>query len=433
MDSPQERPTIVRHKVNALLLLLAAVTYMDRVCIAQMAAPIRADLGLDDRGMGLVFSAFSIAYALFEVPSGWLIDRFGPRWMLARIVLWWSLLTAATGLATGLVSLLVIRFLFGLGEAGSFPGVARVFDRWMPNMAHGRGFGIVLLAGTWAGFLTQPLVSALMHHFSWRWVFALCALPGIAWAAVWFLWFRDDPADHRGVNEAEKRLLAHDQDIAAHPDIPWRKLIGSPNVWWLWLMYFGIIYGWYFYLQWLRQFVDAAQIGTGEQRAWLSGLPMLGLGAGVFCGGILTDFLVPRMGLRRGRRLPGLCGLPAAAAFLLLAWQNGANPAAVWCMTAAAFCSALGVAPGWAVCLDIGREYAGTVSGSMNMFGNLGGALIPIVTGYSRAGTGSWTPALLSMAFCYLLAALAWAFIDPTKRILTSGSSPNSLGSADDS
>ena len=134
-----------------MLLLLAAITYMDRVCISQMAGPIRADLGLDVRGMGLVFSAFSVAYALFEVPSGWLIDRYGPRWMLARIVFWWSLLTAATGLAGGLASLMMIRFLFGIGEAGAFPGVARVYDRWLPGMAHGRGFGIVLMAGTWSG------------------------------------------------------------------------------------------------------------------------------------------------------------------------------------------------------------------------------------------------------------------------------------------
>ena len=415
---PEASPTSVRHKVNVLLLLLAGVTYMDRVCIAQMAGPIRADLGLDERGMGLVFSAFSIAYALFEVPSGWLVDRYGPRWMLARIVFWWSLLTAATGLAGGLVSLMLVRFLFGVGEAGAFPGIARVYDRWLPGMAHGRGFGIVLLAGTWSGFLTQPLVGWLMQHLSWRWVFAACAVPGLVWAAVWLWWFRDDPADHRSTNAAERVLLAVPPDRAHRPPLPWRRLLLSPNVWALWTMYFGIIYGWYFYLQWLRQFVDAAGIGSPAQRPWLSGLPMLGLGAGVFAGGLLTDFLVPRRGLRWGRRLPGLIGLPAAAFCLLLAWRTGGSIEAVWLMTAAAFCSALGAAPGWAVCLDIGREHAGTVSGSMNMFGNLGGALIPIVTGYTKAGTGSWTPALMSMAACYLLAALAWLVIDAHHRIV---------------
>ena len=400
-----------------MLLLLAAITYMDRVCISQMAGPIRADLGLDVRGMGLVFSAFSVAYALFEVPSGWLIDRYGPRWMLARIVFWWSLLTAATGLAGGLASLMMIRFLFGIGEAGAFPGVARVYDRWLPGMAHGRGFGIVLMAGTWSGFLTQPVVSGLMGHFSWRWVFAACALPGLVWAAVWLWWFRDDPGQHKGVNEAERQMLEVPADRRERRAVPWRKLLGSPNVWLVWVMYFGIIYGWYFYLQWLRQFIDAARIGEEWQRSWLSGVLMLGLGAGVLCGGVLTDVLVPRRGLKWGRRLPGLVGLPVAALCLFLAWSGGAGIGAVWLMTAAAFFSALGAAPAWAVCLDIGREHAGTVSGSMNMFGNLGGALIPIVTGYTRAGTGSWTPALMSMAGCYLLAAVAWGFIDATRRI----------------
>jgi MFS family permease len=222
-----------------MLLLLAAITYMDRVCISQMAGPIRADLGLDVRGMGLVFSAFSVAYALFEVPSGWLIDRYGPRWMLARIVFWWSLLTAATGLAGGLASLMMIRFLFGIGEAGAFPGVARVYDRWLPGMAHGRGFGIVLMAGTWSGFLTQPVVSGLMGHFSWRWVFAACALPGLVWAAVWLWWFRDDPGQHKGVNEAERRMLEVPADRRERRAVPWKRLLGSPIVWLLWVMYWS--------------------------------------------------------------------------------------------------------------------------------------------------------------------------------------------------
>ena len=197
------RPTRARRTMLAFALGAMAVAYLDRVCISTAAPAIKADLGLDDAQMGYVFSAFTLAYALFEVPSGWLADRFGARLMLTRIVLWWSAMTAATGLAQGFASLVAVRWLFGMGEAGVLPSLTRAFGRWLPVRERGGAFGLTLMAAALGGALTQPLVVALLAHVSWRQAFPIFGSVGVVYAAAWFVWFRDDPRTHRGVNAAE--------------------------------------------------------------------------------------------------------------------------------------------------------------------------------------------------------------------------------------
>src|SRR5215468_9106158 len=182
-------PTRARHTVVAFTLALVAVSYLDRICISTAAPAIRADLGLSDVEMGLVFSAFTFAYALCEVPSGWFADRFGARITLTRIVVWWSMLTAATGLAQGLVSLLLLRFLFGVGEAGMFPAIARAFARWLPQGERGRAFGLAIMTAALAGALTQPLVVAMLARTGWRTAFGAFGTVGIVWAVGWWRWF----------------------------------------------------------------------------------------------------------------------------------------------------------------------------------------------------------------------------------------------------
>src|SRR5882724_4286843 len=192
-----------RHKVLGFTLALVAVAYLDRVCISTAAPAIKAELGIGDGQMGLVFSAFTLSYALFEIPSGWLADRFGARVTLTRIVLWWSAMTAATGLASGFRSLVSIRLLFGVGEAGTFPAAARAYARWLPEAERGRAFGLAIMTGAFGGALTQPLVVALLGVTSWRFAFAIFGSVGVVWAIAWWVWFRDDPADHPAVDAVE--------------------------------------------------------------------------------------------------------------------------------------------------------------------------------------------------------------------------------------
>jgi MFS family permease len=410
------RPSRARHVMLAFALAAMAVAYLDRVCISTAAPAIKADLALSDAQMGYVFSAFTLAYALFEVPSGWLADRFGSRWMLTRIVLWWSAMTAATGAATGFGSLVLLRWLFGMGEAGVLPSLTRAFGRWLPARERGRAFGLTIMAAALGGALTQPLVVALLERFTWRQAFPIFGAVGVFWAAAWFAWFRDDPRRHRGVNAAELAKIAGDAGAddasLAHPRVPWGAL-GGRSLLALYAMYFGAIYGWYFYLTWLPTYLLRARGFDLKAVGWLAALPLLSIAAGSLAGGAISDVLVRRLGARAGLRLPGLVGLPLAALAIVAAVTAPEPRHAAYFLAAAAGLAALGVAPAWSVCLAIGGRHAGVVSGAMNTSGNLGGVASPIAVGLALEWWGSFDTPLYSVAVLYTFAALCWLAIDP--------------------
>ena len=408
--------TRVRYGVLGFTLLLTAVAYLDRVCISTAAPAMKADLGLNDAQMGYVFSAFTFAYALMEIPSGWLADRFGPRLMLTRIVIWWSLMTAATGWAAGFVSLFVIRMLFGLGEAGCFPSMSRAFVRWLPAREHGRAVGLAVMTGALGGAITQPLVVWMLNRMHWRRTFPIFGLVGLAWALAWFWWFRDDPHHHAAVNEAELREIGCEPP-APHKRVPWGSLLANRSVWAVCFMYFGVIYGWYFFLTWMPTYLMRARGFDLEHAGWLSSLPLIGIATGVLSGGLASDALVRRWGLKIGRRTPGVVGLPLAAIAIVAAVGTSNPITSAWLLALAALLAALAVAPGWAVCLEIGGIHSGVVSGAMNMFGNLGGAISPLVVGEWLQRRGAWGMPLITVAGCYLLAMACWLAVDPTERL----------------
>ena len=411
-------PDGTRHRMVALTLALIAVAYLDRVCIATAAPTIKAELGLSDWQMGVVFSAFTFAYALFEIPSGWFADRFGARLTLTRIVLWWSAMTAATGLATGFASLVALRFLFGIGEAGAFPATARAYVRWLPVRERGRAFGLAIMTGAVAGALTQPLVVVLLGRITWHQAFAVFGSVGVVWAAVWWWWFRDDPRDHPGVSREELTLMrSGGAEDRPHERFEWRLLGSSRSLAVLCAMYFCAIYGWYFYLTWLPTYLLRARGFDLKQAGWLAALPLLSIALGVLLGGWLSDRLAARLGVRMGRSLCGVVGLPIAAAAILggIATTDPVSSALLLALAGGA--AALGVAPAWAVSLEIGGIHAGVVSGAMNMCGNLGGTLSPLVIGFALERWGSWEAPLVSVAVLYLAAAVCWLAIDPSDRL----------------
>lgn len=407
--SPSARPeeSRARHTVLGFTLALVAVAYLDRVCIATAAPAIRAELGFDAEQMGLVFSAFTLAYALFEVPSGYFADRFGPRLALTRIVLWWSVMTAATGLAGGLRSLILLRLLFGIGEAGTFPATARVYARWLPERERGSAFGLAIATGAVAGALTMPLVVWLLGLVGWRLAFAVFGSTGFVWAAAWWLYFRDDPRDHARVSERELALIGAELPVPRPPAVPWGRIVRLKPLRALCLMYVCAIYGWYFYLTWLPTYLLEGRGLDLRQMGVLSSLPLLGIAAGVSLGGILSDKLARKFG-PGARRWPGLVGFPAASAVTLGAAFTPSGTTAAALLGLAAGLGAVGIAPAWAVCLEISGGHAGVVSGAMNMFGNLGGTLCPIVVGVCVKRLGSWPIALATVAVLYLVAAALW-------------------------
>lgn len=418
-------PSGARHTVLGFIVVLAIITYIDRVCISQAAPDIRHDLGLNEKQMGWVFSAFTFAYALFEIPAGWMGDRFGPRGVLMKVVMMWSVFTAATGAAWNFVSLLVCRTLFGVGEAGCFPNATKIFTIWLPSGERVRAQSVLWLSARWGGAFTPLLVAAVMSFLNWRLAFGVFGLLGVVWAVAFYRWFRDRPREHPSVNAAELALLdGAECNAPSHAGIPWEKLLRSRTVWLLWLQYFCISYGWYFYVTWLPTYLREARHLPLEKSAVLAGLPLFFGGVGCFVGGWVAKKLANRWcDVRRARRATACTGLVAAAAMLVLATRINNPVFAMVALGLASFSNDLSMAPSWSACMDVGGRLAGSVSGSMNMMGNFGGAVGPVVVGYILDSTKvsadapptlqGWTTAFLVAAAIYVVGAVSWFFIDP--------------------
>jgi MFS transporter, ACS family, glucarate transporter len=395
---------------------LAIITYIDRVCIAQAAGEIQRDLGLTKIQMGWAFGAFAWAYALFEIPGGWLGDTIGPRKVLMRVVVWWSFFTAATGWAWNLVSLLVTRFLFGAGEAGCFPNLAKMFTNWLPADERSRAVGVMWLSARWGGAFTPLLVVWVFSWMSWRHAFELFGAIGIIWAIWFYVWFRDNPRDHPSVNEGELTRIGHThQNSAGHTDVPWAKILRSRTVWLLWLQYFCFSYGWYFYITWLPTYLKEARGLEPEKAALLGGLPLFFGGIGSMLSGWLAGWLIRRMcDVTRTRRLLAYMGYAGGAGMLLLSAYLRNPILAMIAMGLASFSLDLALPGCWNTCMDVGGRYAGTLSGSMNMAGNIAGGVAPVVLGYILQSTGhNWLITFWVSAAIYILGGLCWIWIDP--------------------
>ena len=409
----------VRHRVLGLMFALTLVTYLDRVAISATATAMSDELGLTKSQMGDVFSIFVLGYVLFEIPGGWLADRFGARALLARIVLWWSAFTALTGAAWSFGSLLIIRFLFGCGEAGAFPGCASAISRWFPFAERGRAQATIMVGSRLGAALAPPLVIALMAVTGWRGVFYLFAGLGVVWAAVWSLWYRNRPEEHPSVDASELALIQQGRGApASHSDrIGWGRMLRSRNVWALCVMYSGYAWGLYFYLTWLPTYLEEGRGIAFERVGLAAALPLL-VGAGAnYLGGFLTDRFARRMPLRWARRGPAMAGLLGAAVFLSIAALTPDNTVNLVALAFGFGCSDLILAIAWATCLDIGRDRAGVVSGVMNSLGQVGGLLAPAVIGRLVEATGSWELPLLISAGYYVVSAGVWLLIDAEKPV----------------
>jgi MFS transporter, ACS family, glucarate transporter len=412
----QAPATHARYTTVVFAMTLAIVTYVDRVCISQAAPLISGDLGLTKVEMAWAFSVFGWAYALFEIPGGWLADRLGPRRVLMRIVIWWSFFTAATGWAWNVVSLLLTRTLFGMGEAGCFPNLTRIFTLWLPQHERERAQASLWLAARWGGAFTPILVTYVLDYVSWRRAFELFGLLGLVWAIAFFRWFRDDPRTHPKVNAAELAIMPPPRQSAiAHGPTPWAELSSSRSVWLLGLQYVALSYGWYFYITWLPTYLREVR-GTGlKMGAILAGLPLL-LG-GIGC--LISGWIVPRLARVVGsmglaRKIVAIVGF-VGASVSVIAFTRISDPAnAMIVLGIAGLFNDFVMPPAWAACMDVGGRYSGTVSGSMNMMGNIAGALSPLAVGYLLAWTGqNWTMTFYVSAAVYSLGAVCWLFLDP--------------------
>jgi MFS transporter, ACS family, glucarate transporter len=417
--TPAPGRTRVRHKVVAMTMVLGAILYLDRVTISVTRPYVARDLNLTATQMGYVFSAFYFAYALFEIPTGWWADRMGTRRVLTRIVCWWSAFTVLTGVAFGFASMVTIRFLFGAGEAGALPTVARTFSRWFPRHERGRAQGTFFMSMHLAGGLTPILVTALLAYFNWRTLFAMFGSLGFVWAVAWHRWFRDSPAEHRRVGAAERELiesgLAADTGHALDAT-EWKRLLWNRTVVCLCLMYFTQAFGGTFYVTWLPTYLATRGL-TGMTAGILAGLPLILSSAADLLGGFTTDAAVRRFGLRLGRITVG-GGALAAAGLFTIAGAFAESPVLGAVLIALGGGSSnflLGAA--WGSCVDIGGRRSGAVSAAMNTSGQVGAILSPILVAQVVSRFSQWSAPLYVTGVLFLLGSLCWVWVDPTKPV----------------
>ncbi len=409
----------VRFRVAAFTVALAFVTYLDRVCISKLAGPISADLGLSMQQMGFVFSAFTLAYAIFEVPTARWADRLGSRKVLTRIVIWWSVFTIATAAAFNFASLIVIRFLFGIGEAGAWPVAARALSRWIPQQERGRIQGIFFAGAHLAGGITPYLAFVLEQYVGWRAVFVIFGCVGFCWAAAWYWWFRDEPREHPLVTPAERDYIeANRAGDSPHGTANiWGRILRHPSMLGLCIMYIANTYGFYFIITWLPKYLEAERGFSGAQLAALSGLPLILSIAGDFGGGWATDWATQRFGLRYGRAVcAGVANLIAGLAMAGAAVV--ASPVLAALLIAVSIATSMfTLAASWATCVDIGGTNAGVVAAFMNTSGQIGGIVGPSLVPWLVDGHGGWPMSIAIMSALYLIASACWLFIDARHKL----------------
>lgn len=416
-----------RRRVIVFGASLASLSFLDRAAISQMAPAIARDLHLSLPQMGLVFSAFGITYAACEIPSGWLCDRFGARRLLTRVVVLWSILTAATGLAWNYPSLVVIRLLFGAGESGCFPGLARVFRVWLPREERNSAEGIKAACARWGAAVTPALIAALYGFFTWRQIFVLFGAAGIVWGVAFFNWYRDDPRSHPSVNEAEARLLEPAAPNTSERAVPWKAIARSRSVWALGIQWFCHYYGFYFYITWLPLYLYRARGLDLRHGSLAAGLPLFSAGLGSLFAGWALSALTRRMrSTARARKLLGYAAYGGAAALLLLFTFIANTGLAIAVMSLSSFAAEFSGPGSWTSAMDIGGEHVGTVSGFMNTLGHFGGAVAPAVTGFLLAASGNaWQVAFYCSALIYAAGAVCWMFIDPVTPLQAKGALPD--------
>jgi len=413
------RPTRIRHIILWLTVAAYMITYMDRVAISSAVPLIQREFGFSTVTVGWILSSFRWGYAIFQLPGGWIGDRIGPRRALTAIVCWWSLFTAATALSWSAASMAATRFLFGIGEAGAFPIATRSLSRWMLPAERGYAQGVTHAGSRLGAALTPPIVVALMAAYGWRSPFFVFGALGILWAIAWFVYYRDTPGEHASVNAAELELIYSSvgKRSSTSLSVPWRAILRCRTLWVISSMYFCYGYCIAVYLDWFPAYLREHRGFNLKQMGLYAALPLLAGTFGDLAGGWLSDLWLKSSGdLKSARRVIGAVGFALAGASILPAALTEDSYTSVWYSCAAVFGLELTVGVTWALPLDIGADYAGSVSAVMNTCGNIGGAVSPAILGYLVHSFGWNEPFMIASLLC-IFGSVLYLNIDATKQV----------------
>jgi ACS family glucarate transporter-like MFS transporter len=435
MDKFQGRKSRQRFVLISILFFHSMNTYMDRACIASAADRIMEDLHISLEIWGLILGIFAVGYALFQIPSGWIADKFGPRKALTIVVSVWSCFTALTGAATNAIQMLVLRFLFGVGEAGAFPGAAQAFYRWLPAKERGLAHGInfsgsrlgaalslflmpILIRGcswetTFWGLLNEPF-PIIWSGIGWRWTFVFNGVIGIIWATVWLIWFRDNPQDNKKVTPAELAYIEKGrvEDLKTSIKSSFVEVFTSLNMSLAMMQYFASNVTFYITLTWLPLYMGKQ---WGEKAIFASAIPLVGAAAANWLAGTMVTQLHKKGYHVGSRRITAIIGFSLGVLGLVLATQTDSLAFFVFAFSLATFGVDMTLSPSWAFCNDIGGGKSGAVSGAMNMVGNIGGALSAIIFPLLLSEDGSANTFFILAAVINGLAIVCWLFMNPNR------------------
>lgn len=423
-DPFHAKPTHTRWVILALLFSISVITYIDRVNISVTARQMMPALGLTDVQMGQVFSAFVFGYALFQIPGGWLGDRWGPRRVLTLAVIWWSLFTALTAVAAVLPladvagilgSLACVRFLIGVGEAAALPNFNRAVANWLGPGERGLGIGIAIGGIGVGSAVTPPVTAWLMVNYGWQSPFYLAGLLGLIIAVAWFAYATDRPSQHPHVNTAEAALI----QAGPHPSlgsegaaVPWQAAARTPTLWWLVGSYTCLGYVAYIYMSWFYLYLVNVRGFSVLRGSFFASAPFVAITILCPLGGWTTDRLVQALGVTRGRAYVGGGGMALAALTILAGALIETPLTAILLLSFGAGFLYFGVGAYWNSTVDLSKRHAGTLSGLMNTGANIGGSLSPMLTPWLAERFG-WPAALGTAAAVALIGALMWIKIRP--------------------
>ncbi len=398
-----------KNVILTMLVILGMVTFLDRINISVAGSSIMEDLGLSPSQWGYVHSAFILSYAIMQIPMGAMGDHFGHRKILALIVLWWSAFTAFTGLAGSLATLLVIRFMFGIGEAGSSPCSTGVIGRWFEKGEVGKAQGYVWAASRMGGALTPFVVIPVMLWVGWRAAFYLLGALGILWAIVWYLYYRDQQ-DTTSADAADAP-----QEKAA--PVAWGRLLVNRQFLLLCSMYFFYAFGSWFFFSWFPTFMELGRGFDKSELTYAVAVPFIMSMIGNIVGGHMTDRLTQRYGIKIGRKALGATSLAVSAVCMFLAAFIPGKMAVFVFLSLCFGIFDLMLPSAWALCIDLGKQRAGMLSGAMNTAGNLGGFCCGIIFGELVQQSGNYNLPLYMIAAMLIISALLFVFINPEKPI----------------
>jgi MFS transporter, ACS family, glucarate transporter len=408
-----------RHQVLLVLSILSVITFLDRIAISTAGERITKELGLSTVQWGWILGIFTLSYGIFEIPTGLMGDKNGAKKILIRVVLWWSFFTVLTGFSVSFTMLLIVRFLFGMGEAGAYPNTSIALSKWFPAYERGQAQAIIWTASRLGAGLTPLLVVPIQQNYGWQTSFYVLGIMGVLWVIFWKYWFQEDPETATGISEKERSEILTNRQLVGHSeDISLRKLLNNKNLWFLMAMYFCYASGAYFFQGWLPKYLQQGRNISEEQLKFVTSIPFLLAAAGCFFGGILSDFFVKKYGKKWGRRIAPMIGLGLSGIFVIVSALTENDTIAIILLSIGMMFMDVTAPVSWAVAMDIGGKRSGSVSGAMNTAGLAGAYLSTISFGYLATNYGYNFPVLL-LGVLVILGAFLWLKIDAEEVLIS--------------